>query len=195
MKFTTSILLASGSPRRKSLLSEMGIPFEVKTKDIDENYPDHLRKEEVAIYVATKKANAYSDEIAQGYTVITADTIVCFKDLILGKPSDNEDAFNMLRMLSGNRHEVITAVCIKSLQYNETFHVLTTVHFNELTDSEINYYIEHHHPFDKAGAYGIQDWIGLIAIDRIEGSYHNVVGLPVCELYQHLLKLNSFSQL
>jgi len=193
MKSTSKIILASGSPRRKALLSELGIKFEVMVKDIEENYPADLKREQVALYIASKKADAYINEINSGALVITADTIVCLDDHILGKPTGPEDAYRMLRLLSGTNHEVITAVCMRSKLHAEHFHVTTRVHFHELTDAEIDYYIQKDKPFDKAGAYGIQEWIGLIGIDRIEGSYYNVVGLPVSELYQHLIRFQSIS--
>lgn len=195
MKFSAPILLASASPRRKSLLSELGIKFEIKTKEIDESFPADLTGEQAAIFIAAKKAAAYDEEINEGYIVITADTIVCLDDHILGKPTDPADAQRMLRLLSGKKHDVITAVCIKSKESNDCFHVTTSVHFKELSEDEINFYIDKDKPFDKAGAYGIQDWLGLTAIDRIEGSYYNVVGLPVSELYHYLIRLKSFSEL
>ncbi len=195
MKSTSKIILASGSPRRKALLSELGIQFEVMVKEIEEDYPNGLKGEQVALHIASKKADAYVDEIKSGALVITADTIVCLNDHILGKPVGPEDAYRMLRMLSGTSHEVITAVCMRSTQHSELFHVSTRVHFHELTDAEIYHYIQKDKPFDKAGAYGIQEWIGLIGIDRIEGSYYNVVGLPVSEVYQHLVRFQSTSEI
>lgn len=191
MAVPSKILLASASPRRQSLLKEAAINFEVVVKSVSEDFPPDLKREEVALYLADKKAAAYDDEVRKGYTVITADTIVCFNNEILGKPADSEEAFEMLKKLSGNTHEVITAVCIRNSYETFTFYVSTTVEFRQLTESEINWYIANYKPFDKAGAYGIQEWIGLVAITRINGSYNNVVGLPVAEVYQHLIRITS----
>jgi septum formation protein len=186
VKIKYPILLASGSPRRQSLLKELGFNFEIKLKNVDETFPDNLKGKDVALFLAIKKADAYQQEIEDGYLVITADTIVCIGDEIMNKPDDFRQAFTMLSKLSGRRHEVITAVCIKTKSITDCFHVSTSVYFKKLTEKEIEYYINTHKPFDKAGGYGIQEWIGLVAVEKIEGSYHNVVGLPVKELYEYL---------
>ncbi len=195
MKFSKPIILASGSPRRKSLMEEAGIPFEIKLKAVDENFPAELKREEVAVFIAKKKASVYNEEVLEGYTVITADTIVCYENEILGKPKNEIDAFEMLKKLSGKKHEVITAVCIRCGDSDECFYVTTSVYFKELSNEEIDFYIKQDQPMDKAGAYGIQEWIGLVGIEKIEGSYPNVVGLPVHQLYQHLIHLNSYKSL
>jgi septum formation protein len=189
MKLKTPVILASGSPRRQELLRELGIPFEIILKQVDETYPDHLEKEQVALYLAEKKASAYDAEVITGKLVITADTIVCAGNIILGKPEDFDDGVRMLKLLSGKGHEVITAVCIRSASGQTTFFDTTSVYFKNLTDEEIRFYIDKCKPYDKAGAYGIQEWIGLIGIERIDGSYYNVVGLPVRKVYEHLLAL------
>lgn len=186
MELNHPVILASGSPRRQELLGLLGINFSVLLKPVDESYPNHLTGAEIAKYIATKKAKAYQPESESGSIVITADTIVCIDGNILGKPVDKEDAYRMLRMLSGKCHEVITAVCILHKQKEVLFHDTTNVHFCSLSEEEIRYYVDTFKPLDKAGGYGIQEWIGLAGIERIEGSYHNVVGLPVQKLYQHL---------
>ncbi|MDQ3051069.1 MAG: Maf family nucleotide pyrophosphatase [Bacteroidota bacterium] len=190
MEQTAPLILASGSPRRQALLMELGLKFRVVTKEIDEDFPGHLVREEVALFLARKKASMYDNEIKEGNIVITADTIVCVDDKILNKPAAYQEAFNMLQLLSGRSHEVITAVCISGEGISSCFHLTTTVIFKKLSVAEINYYIEKHQPYDKAGGYGIQEWIGLIGMDRMEGSYYNVVGLPVKELYEELIALN-----
>ncbi len=190
MEQTSPLILASGSPRRKALLKELGLDFKVVLKEINEDFPDHLKREDVALFIAQKKASVYINEINEGNIVITADTIVCVDDKILNKPAGYQEAFEMLQLLSGRSHEVITAVCISGKDISSCFHVTTTVIFKKLSDAEINNYIIKQQPFDKAGGYGIQEWIGLIGMERIEGSYYNVVGLPVKELYEQLIALN-----
>lgn len=180
------IILASRSPRRQQLLSELGLKFDVVIKDFEETYPENLDGSQIASYIAREKARLFVDEIAGNEIVITADTIVWCNDMILGKPVDNDDAFRMLKAISGNTHKVITGVCILSSHHEKVFSVSTKVFFNAISDEAINYYIENFKPFDKAGAYGIQEWIGLTACSRIEGSYFNVVGLPVQRLFQEL---------
>ncbi len=189
MKQAFPVILASGSPRRQALLKEMGIIFKVVTRDVDETFPDDMHRENVALFLAQKKSKIYDPEIEQGNVVITADTIVCIGDELLNKPQNHIAACSMLQKLSGKAHQVITGVCIRSRKFTESFHVSTTVVFKKLSDSEINFYVENYKPFDKAGAYGIQEWIGLTGIERIEGSYYNVVGLPVKELYEKLVEL------
>ncbi|NCD69018.1 Maf family protein [Mucilaginibacter agri] len=182
------IILASKSPRRQDLLRLMDADFKVVLKEVDESYPDHLSPEEVAVYIAEKKAKAY-DETVGDEIVLTADTIVCIDNQILGKPESIEHAIEMLQLLSGRVHKVITGVCILyKHQYNKFFDV-SEVFFRKLTDAEIRTYVETYKPLDKAGAYGIQEWIGLTGIEKINGSYTNVVGLPTEKLYQQLLRV------
>jgi septum formation protein len=180
------IILASRSPRRQQLLKQLGIRFDVVLKDYDESYPENLSGEKIAIYLARKKAESFRNEISDNEIVITADTIVWCKSKVLGKPADKEEARQMLRDLSGDTHEVITGVSLLSSSKEKTFSVSTKVTFDSLPDEEIDYYIERFSPYDKAGAYGIQEWIGLAACSHIEGSYFNVVGLPVQRLYKEL---------
>ncbi len=183
------IILASQSPRRHYLLRDLGIEFEVIVPDVKEDYPDGLSPEQVAVYLAELKAAAFDLTGVDPRTVIiTADTIVSLGDEILGKPSGPEEAAGMLNKLSGRMHEVITAVSLRSPQKRHTFHVLSSVYFKELSQEEISYYVKQFRPFDKAGSYGVQEWIGYIGINRIEGSYFNVMGLPVKELYEELLR-------
>lgn len=189
MHFPTDIVLASGSPRRQSILSEMGISFEVILHEINEDFPVTLKGSEVALFLANKKALAYDKEVESGKTVITADTIVCIHNEILNKPGNVSDAFIMLKSLSGKTHEVITAVCIRNKKQTNSFATTTKVTFKELSDEEIDYYIETCKPFDKAGGYGIQEWIGMIGITAIEGSYYNVVGFPAHEVYTNLIQM------
>jgi len=183
-----SIILASKSPRRQELLRLMDIEFRVVLKDVDESYPDDLTPEEVAVYIATKKAEAF-DETVGDEIVLTADTIVCIDDLILGKPEDAADAFKMLQLLSGRMHRVITGVCLLHKHQYHSFYDVSEVYFGKLTDNEIKNYVDKYQPFDKAGSYGIQERVGLIGIERINGSYTNVVGLPTEKLYRELQKL------
>lgn len=183
---TYRIILASRSPRRQHLLRDLGLEFDIVVKDFEETFPPELKGEEIALWLARKKAGYFKDEIKDNEIVITADTIVWCRDQVLGKPENEEDAFRMIRTLSGVTHEVITGVTILSDRKELTFSETTRVTFSELTDEEILYYIREFEPFDKAGAYGIQEWIGLAACTRIDGSYFNVVGLPVQKLYNEL---------
>jgi len=183
-----TIILASKSPRRQELLRLMDIEFRVVLKDVDESYPDNLTPEEVAVYIATKKAEAF-DETVGDEIVLTADTIVCIDDLILGKPEDAAHAVEMLQMLSGRMHRVITGVCLLYKHKYHSFYDVSEVYFGKLTGEEIINYVDKYKPFDKAGSYGIQERIGLIGIERINGSYTNVVGLPTEKLYRELQKL------
>ncbi|HKR06687.1 MAG TPA: Maf family nucleotide pyrophosphatase [Bacteroidia bacterium] len=185
------IILASKSPRRHQLLNDLGIRFKIISKDVDESYPDHLQREEVALHLALKKANAFEELIQPDRTiVITADTIVCLVKQIIGKPDDYDDAVKILNNLSGKMHEVFTGVCISSKIKRALFSVRSEVYFKSLSEDEIRFYLGHYKPFDKAGAYGIQDWIGLIGIEKINGSYHNIMGLPIKEVYEHLLNFS-----
>ncbi len=180
------LVLGSKSPRRQELLEGMGFDFDVRTKDTDERFPDSLSPKEVPLYLAALKANALIDELKQGEVLITSDTIVLLDNEILGKPTSPANAKEMLRKLASNNHEVITGVHLKSLEKSHSFSVSTKVFFKPLTEEMIDFYIENYNPFDKAGSYGIQEWIGFVGIDRIEGSYFNVVGLPVAELWDAL---------
>jgi len=179
------IILASQSPRRKELLKQLDLPFEVRTKDIDESFPSTFRPEAAAVYIAEKKANSFLNQL-DNELLIAADTLVSIHEEILGKPKDSDDAFRMLRLLSGNVHEVITGVALLHQKKIYSFFEKTLVYFKDLTDEEITYYIKTYQPFDKAGAYGIQEWIGMIGVERIEGSYTNVVGLPTARLHHEL---------
>jgi septum formation protein len=180
------IILASRSPRRRQLLQELGLKFEVVNKEYDESYPECLSGEEIARYIAHQKAILFKNELADNEIVITADTLVWCNNKVLGKPRDFEDAIYMLGEISGNTHEVITGVSIISAVKEIIFSVSTKVTFKSLSDEEKYFYITNFKPYDKAGAYGIQEWIGLAACSHIEGSYFNVVGLPVQRLYKEL---------
>ena len=180
------IILASSSPRRQQLLHEMGISFSTVIREYEESFPDNLKGEEIATYLSEHKAKSFKNEISVNEIVITADTIVWCDNEVLGKPSDTEDAKRMIRKLSGNTHEVITGVTLLSASKEKTFSDTTKVTFEKLSEDEISYYIDNFKPYDKAGAYGIQEWIGVATCSRIEGSYFNVVGLPVQKLYKEL---------
>jgi septum formation protein len=182
------IVLASNSPRRKELLKGLEIDFEVITKNIDESYPNSLLAEKVPEYIAQKKADAMKNLLDERTIVITADTVVIVDKEILGKPHDKEDAYKMLSKLSSRTHIVTTGVVISSQRKNVSFSVSTEVTFAPLTSEEIEHYLEVYKPYDKAGSYGIQEWIGYIGIEKINGSYFNVMGLPVQRLYRELIK-------
>jgi septum formation protein len=182
------IILASRSPRRQELLRELGLTFEVVARDWPEEYPGHLRGEEIALYVASAKAETFLSEINDNEIVITADTIVWCDNKVLDKPVDKKDAMRIIHEISGNTHQVITGVSLLSAVKHTSFCSLTKVTFSELSDEEIEYYIDKCNPYDKAGAYGIQEWIGLAACTSIEGSYYNVMGLPVEQVYRELQK-------
>ncbi len=182
------IILASRSPRRQQLLRELGIHFKVVTKDWEEDYPAGLKGADIAVYVAAEKASTFRSEINKNEIVITADTIVWCNERVLDKPSGSEDAKRIIRQISGNTHEVITGVCILSSAGFKSFCSVTKVTFSDLSSEEIDYYVDNFKPYDKAGAYGIQEWIGLAACSRIEGSYFNVMGLPVDQVYNELKK-------
>lgn len=182
-----NVVLASNSPRRKELLKRLGIPFKVRTLfGIDESYPDTLRGEDIVRYISRNKAKAYRTSMAPNELLITADTIVYLGGQVMGKPRSAEEAKAMLFRLSGNVHQVITGVTIVAGERMDNFAVTSQVKFANLTDDEVNFYVDNYLPFDKAGAYGIQEWIGLVAVEEIKGSYFNVVGLPVQRLYQRL---------
>lgn len=181
------IILASNSPRRRELVAGLGIDFEVRTiPGIDESYPDSLGSMEIPLYIARKKADAYRQNMSKEELLITADTIVWTFDGVIGKPTGRKDAYDMLRSLSDHVHQVITGVCITTRERQVSFSVESSVSFARLSDEEITYYLDHYHPYDKAGGYGIQEWIGYIGVKAIHGSFYNVMGLPVQRLYQEL---------
>ncbi|MBR1548841.1 MAG: septum formation protein Maf [Prevotella sp.] len=181
------IILASNSPRRKELLAGLDVDFEVRLVDgIDESYPDELPTQEIAAYISQKKAQAYLSTMAADELVITADTVVILGQQVMGKPRSAADACHMLRLLSGYTHQVITGVTLTTKERATTFSVTTDVTFRELSDEEISYYVDKYRPFDKAGAYGIQEWIGYVEVTALNGSYFNVMGLPVQRIYEAL---------
>jgi septum formation protein len=184
------IILASGSPRRQQFLKELDIDFEIRLKEIEEIYPDHLQAEEITDFLAKLKASAFEKDLQDNEVLITSDTIVWLRNQALGKPNDTNHAVKMLSEMSGKTHKVITSVCIKTKQKELVFHDETLVTFATLTIEEIEYYLKNYQPYDKAGSYGIQEWIGLVAIEKIEGSYANVVGLPTHKLYKELMNFN-----
>ncbi len=184
---TYDIILASQSPRRQQLLKDMGFHFKVVVTDVDEVYPQEMPVFEIPAYLAEIKANAIANQLKENTLIIAADTIVVIDNKVLGKPKDAEDAFNILQQISGRKHQVITGVCLKTKLKQKSFFVESNVYFRHLSDEELNYYITNYKPFDKAGAYGIQEWIGYIGIERIEGSYFNVMGLPTQTLYKELI--------
>lgn len=190
MKKDYNIILSSNSPRRKKLLAGLDLRFEVRViPDIDESYPEELPVKETAEYIAVKKAEAYRAVMQNNDLVLTADTVVILGDKVLGKPADLDEARAMLRMLSGQTHQVITGVCLTTKDNQRHFSVTTDVTFDNLSEDEINYYVEHYKPLDKAGAYGIQEWIGHVGVTSIKGSYFNVMGLPVQRIYAEIKKL------
>lgn len=184
-----NIILASNSPRRRELLAQLGLKFTVRTlSGIDESYPAEAQGEDVALHIVGQKTAAYRSMMGPTDLIITADTIVCVGNAVLGKPADAAEAKEMLRLLSGKTHSVVTAVGIATPEKNSTFAVTTQVRFAQLTDEVINYYVSHYKPFDKAGAYGIQEWIGYVGVESVEGSFFNVIGLPVQRLFTELQK-------
>lgn len=184
------IILASNSPRRRELLSGLGVDYEVRTlPGVDESYPDTLSGEDIPVYISREKAAAYLPSIAPDELIITADTIVWLDGRVLGKSADEADACRMLRELSGRTHQVITGVTLSTAAFQKSFAVTSEVEFAPLTEEEITYYVDHYRPLDKAGAYGVQEWIGFIGVRRLSGSYFNVMGLPIQRLYQELKEL------
>jgi len=179
-------ILASKSPRRQELLHSLGITFEVRLNDGAENYPENLTKEEIPVYLAEQKANHFLKDLKENDLLITADTIVWFNGVVLGKPDNNKEAIETLQKLSGHEHQVISGVCITSIQKQKSFFSISNVRFKQLTLPEIEYYVSEFKPYDKAGAYGIQEWIGYIGITHIEGSFYNVMGLPIQQLYSEI---------
>lgn len=190
MKLTDyHIILASNSPRRKELLSGIDVDYTIKTlRDVDESYPDSMPKEETAEFIARRKASVYLPELKENELLITADTVVLLDNTILGKPANKAEAGRMLHMLSGKTHRVITGVCMATRNKEVSFSDTTFVTFGKLTDAEIDYYVEKYLPIDKAGAYGIQEWIGYASVERVEGSYFNVMGLPIYKVYRTLVE-------
>lgn len=187
------IILASASPRRQMLLKEMGVEYQVIIKEVEENYPFSFKKEQIPIFLAELKASAFDKkEFDLNTLLITADTVVFLEDKVVGKPVDYNDALNILKLLSGRKHKVITAVCLTTLENQKSFYVESEVYFRKLEDKEIEWYVNKYKPLDKAGAYGIQEWIGYVGIERIEGSFYNVMGLPTERLY---LELMAFEEL
>ena len=180
------IILASGSPRRQQFFKDLDLDFEIRLKEVEEIYPPTLKAAEITNFLAELKANAFNNELSPNEILITSDTIVWQNEKALGKPKNYDDAFQILKSLSNATHEVITSVCFKTMNSSETIHEVTSVTFSELSDDAIHYYLKNYEPFDKAGAYGIQEWIGLIGIAKIEGSYSNVVGLPTERVYNYL---------
>ena len=183
------LILASASPRRQQLMKDAGFTFEVWLKNVEEKYPQELHWENVPEYLSKVKASAFREELKADEVLITADTVVCIHDRILGKPADRKEAISMLQELSGNRHLVVTGVSVTTRTEQLSFSSRTDVFFKHLSNEEIIFYVDTYKPFDKAGAYGIQEWIGYIGIERIEGSFYNVMGLPIQKLYETLRKL------
>ena len=180
------IILASASPRRQQFFKDLDVDFEIRIREVEEVYPENLSAENITDFLAELKADAFTGEIKPNEILITSDTIVWHGGKALGKPRDYNDAVRILESLSGETHEVITSVCIRTAQKSETFHDVTKVTFAHLSPDAISYYLSSHQPFDKAGAYGIQDWIGLTAVTKIDGSYTNVMGLPTEKVYHYL---------
>lgn len=184
------VILASNSPRRKELLAGLGVDYEVRTlPDVDESYPETLQGADIPLYIAKEKADAYVAMMQPGELMITADTIVWLDGKVLGKPQDKEDALQMLRTMSGRTHEVFTGVCITTTDWQRSFTAQTEVRFATLSEEEIAYYVDNFQPMDKAGAYGVQEWIGFIGVENISGSYYNIMGLPVQRIYNELKRL------
>ncbi|MCS7004435.1 MAG: Maf family protein [Cytophagales bacterium] len=185
------LILASASPRRKEILQQAGFSFSIRKKNIEESYSPSLHPLEVPTFLAKKKAESYAHELSPNEILITADTVVILENQILGKPQNKQEAFQMLTRLSGKKHAVVTGICLSSYLHQHTFDQITYVYFKPLSQAQIEYYIEHYSPFDKAGAYGIQEWIGLIGVSRIEGCFYNVVGFPIqkfCDELQNFVK-------
>ncbi|MGB2128580.1 MAG: Maf family nucleotide pyrophosphatase [Flavicella sp.] len=180
------IILGSASPRRQQFLKDLHIPHRVQLFEVDEIYPEELKREQIPMYLSQLKAKPFESTLKVNELLITSDTIVWANEIALGKPKNAKEAFDTLRKLSGSVHEVITGVCLKSKTKEKIIHDTTKVYFTELTDDEINYYIENFKPYDKAGSYGIQEWIGYIGVEKIEGNYSNVMGLPLHKMYKTL---------
>jgi septum formation protein len=183
------LILASGSPRRQQFFKDLDLDFEIRLKEIEEVYPPQLKASAITDYLAELKASAFEGELQPNEILITSDTIVWHNNKALGKPKDPQDAFEILKSLSNTTHDVITSVCFKTASETTVLNELTKVTFNELSDEAIHYYLENYKPYDKAGAYGIQEWIGFIGVSKIEGSYANVMGMPTDKVYEYLSKL------
>lgn len=183
------ILLASGSPRRQQFFKDLDLDFEIRLKDIEEVYPPELKAAEITDYLAELKAKAFEGELKENEILVTSDTIVWHQNKALGKPKNAEEAFEMIKSMSNTTHEVITSVCFKTIDSSTLLHDITKVTFNDLSDEAILYYIENYKPYDKAGAYGIQEWFGFMAVAKVEGSYTNVMGLPTAKVYDFLTTL------
>jgi septum formation protein len=185
----TRLILASGSPRRQQFFRELDVDFEIRLKEVEEIFPPELAAEEITNYLAVLKANAFEGELVEGDLLVTSDTIVWHKGNCLGKPKSKEDAVAMITSLSGATHEVITSICFKTVDYTEVVFEKTKVTFESLNKEAIDYYVEKYKPFDKAGSYAIQEWIGSVGISKVEGSYTNVVGMPMHLVYRKLMQL------
>ncbi len=185
-----NLILASGSPRRQQFFKDLDLDFEIRLKKIEEIYPPELKAEEITNFLAKLKANAFEDELQPYDILITSDTIVWHNNKALGKPKDKQDAFEILKSLSNTTHDVITSVCFKTSSKTTLIHEVTKVTFNPLSDESIDYYIENYKPYDKAGAYGIQEWIGFMGVAKVEGSYTNVMGMPTDKVYDYLNNLD-----
>jgi septum formation protein len=185
------LILASKSPRRHELIKGIEVNAEIKTYEVDESFPSHLQAGDIALYLAEKKANAYPDALLNNEVLLTADTIVWIDNRVLNKPADAQEAFEMLTMLRGNKHEVFTGVCLRSSKLQFAFAECSEVWCRNISDEHILHYINHYRPFDKAGSYGIQDWFGYTAVEKINGCFFNVMGLPVGKVYEYLKNFDS----
>ena len=183
-----NVILASGSPRRQQFFKELDLEFKIQIKEIEEKFPKHLKGAEITDFLANLKSQAFTN-LTEKDLLITSDTIVWLENKAFGKPKNKQEAYTMLKELSGKKHEVITSISIRNNNFQKIINDTTVVYFKEISDKEITYYMNNYNPFDKAGAYGIQEWIGFIAIDKMEGSYFNVVGLPVHKLFKELMNL------
>jgi septum formation protein len=186
-----TLILASGSPRRQQFFKDLDLDFEIRLKEIEEVYPPELQAEAITNYLAELKASAFEGELKENEILITSDTIVWYNNKALGKPKNEEDAFAILQSLSNATHEVITSVCFKTKAKTDTIFEVTKVTFNALSDQAIHYYLDHYKPYDKAGAYGIQEWIGFVGVAKIEGSYTNVMGMPTDKVFNYLNNLDN----
>jgi septum formation protein len=186
-----TLILASGSPRRQQFFKDLDLDFEIRLKEIEEVYPTELQAEAITNYLAELKASAFEGELKENEILITSDTIVWYNNKALGKPKNEEDAFAILQSLSNATHEVITSVCFKTKAKTDTIFEVTKVTFNALSDQAIHYYLDHYKPYDKAGAYGIQEWIGFVGVAKIEGSYTNVMGMPTDKVFNYLNNLDN----
>lgn len=187
-EFPYKLILGSASPRRQELLKGLGFEFYVKAINADETFPENKKAQEIPLYLAEKKANAFPEKLHENELLITSDTVVWCENKVFNKPADYNEAMEMLKNLSGKMHEVFTAVCLKSTTKQKLFYDTSKVYFKKLSTEEIDYYLSHYKPYDKAGSYGVQDWIGYIGIEKIEGSFYNVMGLPVKILFDELMK-------